>query len=81
MCQWHAIRYYSSRRWRGDWVVSTRADAERLQVAAVEYRRWLVELEGRWVVLGGSPGALRRLVAEGRELEVARWVERAEAGW
>jgi hypothetical protein len=71
-CTWHGAR---------DPAVQLASDRRRLEAALEAHRAWLVELELRWVRAGESPGALWRLVAEGRAEEAAAWVERVEAGW
>lgn len=72
VCDWHGARRVE---------VQLASDTRRLDERLEAYRRWLAELEVRWVQLNGSPASLRRLVAEGREAEAAEWVERVEAGW
>lgn len=72
VCDWHGARKVE---------VQLASDRRRLEEQLRQYKCWLEVLECRWVQLNGSPGKFRRLVAEGRELEVAEWVERAEAGW
>lgn len=71
-CQYHGARRVE---------VQLASDRRRLEGRLEAYRRWLAELEVRWVQLNGSPAGLRHLVAEGREAEAAELVERLEAGW
>lgn len=72
VCHWHGARKVE---------VQLASDRRRLEAAVEAHLRWLGELEVRWVGAGGSPAALRRLVAAGRVSECVAAVERWEAGW
>lgn len=62
-------------------MVKCESEHLRLQRAVTAHRRWVAELEVRWVAAGQSPGTFAELLRDDRTADVASWLDRYELGW